>query len=51
MQSLCKGYDFCNILRFSTQSQYAKLGHVVRREQSSSIAIELNFAPPEINKR
>ena len=27
------------------------LGRVVRREQSSSIAIELTFAPPQINKR
>ena len=26
------------------------LGRVVRREQSSSIAIELTFAPPQIKK-
>ena len=30
---------------------YSDLGRVVRREQSSSIAIELTFAPPQINKR
>ena len=27
------------------------LGRVVRREQSSSIAIELTFAPPQIDTR
>ena len=27
---------------------YGDLGRIVRREQSSSIAIELTFAPPQI---
>ena len=32
------------------QSQISLLGRIVRPEQSSSIAIKLTFAPPQINK-
>ena len=32
-------------------NKWSMLGRVIRREQISSIAIELTFAPPQINKR
>ena len=35
----------------SNNQIYITLGRVARREQSSSIAIELTFAPSQIHKR